>query len=506
MKSWKNTLVLALAGVLACCATLLCVGCLGTGGSGSGSRGGSSSGTPSATPGDDSGGSAISGYSGSSESQHGYSGSRGSNEGSGGSSTAPEPAAPEPSAPSTPAPSTSSSSMFGTWELFAARAYDGERYDLEKLSGTVKLVVERDLSATFYYFERDPFTGTLEREASRDSHYASDGYDAKCYRLHGPSSYWELAFLTSLSNGLSMWYLEVGDDSSPDSLFLQLVDSGDSGRSNKGGASGTGTMETSPFVGTWKLSQAIDASTGKGYDISKLKDQVMLVVRSETEAVFYYFDDEPFYGSLVRAEEDDAYYATDGYDTKGYHLVGGDGSYWAFAFCTDLSDGSTFWYLEVGKAGEEDYLFLDLDGSYSGSPSGGSGSGSNTSGSGGGTSSTVPALAGTWVLDYAHDSTGKAYDITKAASQIKLIIRSDETATFYYFDSTSKGTMMREATRDSYYDTNPNYTVQCYHLIESSGAYWEMVYIIPKDNPSGAFFYIEVGEEGDVDSLYLAKQ
>ena len=495
MKSGKKSLALILAGVLVACASLVGAGCLGNGGGFAGSSYDESSDG-------DSGGSAISGYSGSgSYGGSGYSGSRGSGESSDSGSSAPESTAPEATAPEAPAPSEpTTSALVGTWELTYAHDLAGEAYDLTKIGGSVKLVVESNLGGVFYYFDDEPFYGTLYRSTERDSYYATDGYDTKCYQLvGGDGSRWEFAFCTDLSDNSTFWYLEVGPEDDYDSLYLERT----SGDGNVGDSTGTTPMSTSPF----------EDMNGEAYDLDELEDAVLLVIKSEDDATFYYFDDDPFSGKLVRDPSGDPYYATSGYITECYHLTNSEGRYWEFCFVTDLDDDSTFWYLEVGPEDDYDCLYLARDASYSGSTSGGSGS-SGSSGSssgspsaGGGTASTVPALAGTWMLDYAHDFTGQAYDISNFANKIKLVVRADETATFYYFDDAPfTGTMMRETTQDSYYDTNPDYTVQCYHLLQSDGSYWELVYIMPNDDPDGAFFYLEVGGEEEPDSLYLAKQ
>ena len=146
MKSGKKSLALILAGVLVACASLAGAGCLGNGGGFAGSSSGGSSGG-------DSGGSAISEYSGSgSYGGSGYSGSRGS----GGSSSAPEAAAPEPETAAPAEPATSA--LVGTWELTHAYDSAGEAYDLTKIAGSVKLVVESSLGATSITSTMSPST------------------------------------------------------------------------------------------------------------------------------------------------------------------------------------------------------------------------------------------------------------------------------------------------------------------------------------------------------------
>ena len=131
--------------------------------------------------------------------------------------------------------------------------------------------------------------------------------------------------------------------------------SGSGSGSSSGGSSG-GSSTTSPMVGTWKLAEAYDY-WGSAYDVSDLADKVVLVVESETKATFYYFDDDPYPGTLVRDSSIDDAYAADGFTAKGYDLQGSDNSYWELAFITSNSDGTSFWYLEVGSTAP-DCLYL----------------------------------------------------------------------------------------------------------------------------------------------------
>ena len=113
---------------------------------------------------------------------------------------------------------------------------------------------------------------------------------------------------------------------------------------------------------------------------------------------------------------------------------------------------------------------------------------------------------GTWKLDYAHDYDGNEYDIAAIGSDsVVLVVTSDTAATFYYFDDDAfAGTLSRDSSQDSYYSVD-GFTAKCYDLTGSDGSYWEFAYITPDDGSSDPFFYLEVGPDGDYDSLYLAK-
>ena len=126
--------------------------------------------------------------------------------------------------------------------------------------------------------------------------------------------------------------------------------------------------------------------------------------------------------------------------------------------------------------------------------------------SSGGSSSSKSELVGTWKLDYAHDYDGNEYDIAAIGSDsVVLVVTSDTAATFYYFDDDAfAGTLSRDSSQDSYYSVD-GFTAKCYDLTGSDGSYWEFAYITPDDGSSDPFFYLEVGPDGDYDSLYLAK-
>lgn len=129
------------------------------------------------------------------------------------------------------------------------------------------------------------------------------------------------------------------------------------GNGGNGGNGGGGSSTKSELVGTWKLDYAHDYN-GNEYDIASIgADSVVLVVTSETKATFYYFDDDPFEGTLSRDSSQDSHYSADEFSAKCYDLTGADGSYWEFAFITP-SDGTPFFYLEVGPSGDYDSLYL----------------------------------------------------------------------------------------------------------------------------------------------------
>ena len=310
MKTFKKWFVLALAGVLAAFAVAVCSGCFGFGGTsggGSGSGGGTSSGGSTVTTPDTGNG--------------------------GGTATAPSTGKDE------------AVSALGTWKLSKATDARGNALSITQATkDSIYLVVE-SASATLYFMDDDPFSGPLVRYEERDSHYASLGTSAKAYKLQGSSSYWELAFITSGSTGF--WYLEVGDANDPECLYLTKTDSA------------APAKDVDPKVGTWTLASAI-AADGSSYNLTdETKQQVKLVVKSDGTATFYYFDNDPFNGTLKRDKDGDAGYATSTYDAECYHLTAaGGGSYWEIAFITKKDGSTCFWYLEVGEAGKADSLFL----------------------------------------------------------------------------------------------------------------------------------------------------
>ena len=312
MKNTKKWLVLVLAGMLAACAVVLSTGCFGIGGSGSKTP--TVPDTPSTTP------------------------------------SAPDTPS-TPSTPSTPAPATSDNPKEGRWQLSYATDTSGKAYDLSQ-SVMESVVLEISGSkGTFYYMDRDPFSGTLERYSDRDSYYASDGYKVEAYKLMGESSYWEFAFITPKDGGDAFWYLEIGSSGNEDCLFLSKVGSSGSGSGSGSGGSGSGTKPsaTDAKVGTWTLSYATEADGSEIKLSDATKQSVKLVVSADGSAVFYYLDDEPFHGTLVRYSDRDSHYASTNYDVQAYKLSSGDGSYWEFAFVQAKDGSSSFWYLEIGK-------------------------------------------------------------------------------------------------------------------------------------------------------------
>ena len=137
---------------------------------------------------------------------------------------------------------------------------------------------------------------------------------------------------------------------------------GNSGGGNSGGGNSGGGNTPAPsqpaYVGTWVLDYAHEKSTGDVYDLTKITGTVKLVVDSATHGTFYYFDDDPYAGTLERYAEQDSKYAANGYTSEAYKLKGSDGSYWELAFITPQDGADSFWYLEVGKTGQEDCLYL----------------------------------------------------------------------------------------------------------------------------------------------------
>ena len=77
-----------------------------------------------------------------------------------------------------------------------------------------------------------------------------------------------------------------------------------------------------------------------------------MLVPSADVAVFYFQDQAPYVGALVRATSRDDYYAATGYKSEAYKLVGKDGYYWELAFITPKSGDAAFWYLEAGNPGD----------------------------------------------------------------------------------------------------------------------------------------------------------
>lgn len=118
--------------------------------------------------------------------------------------------------------SSDESGLIGTWTLEAAYDYSGDEYDISSFTSQVSLVVTSMDSATFNYFDDDPFTGTLERATDQDSYYAAEGYTVQAYNLIGSDgSYWEFAYVVPDDSTASAFvYLEVGESTDYDSIYL----------------------------------------------------------------------------------------------------------------------------------------------------------------------------------------------------------------------------------------------------------------------------------------------
>ena len=118
------------------------------------------------------------------------------------------------------------------------------------------------------------------------------------------------------------------------------------------------TPSGASLEGTWKLSYAEDYY-GNPYDTDEMTDEIILEVKSSKKATFYYFDDDPFSGTLSRDASGDSYYATDGYATLCYHLTNSDGRWWEFCFVVPDDGSDAFWYLEVGPEDDYDAIYLE---------------------------------------------------------------------------------------------------------------------------------------------------
>ena len=260
--------------------------------------------------------------------------------------------------------------------------------------------------------------------------------------------------------------------------------------SSSSGGSSTSTVQDTSKVGTWELSYATDIY-GSAYDIASIgPENVRLVVTSETTATFYYFDDDPFSGSLDRSPDDDADFATDGYEVQAYRLRDGSGSAWLMAFVIPDDGSDCFFYLELYDDGSEDHLFLDrVSKSTAVTPAPSS---SSTSGD---------PKVGTWVIDAAEDADGNWYDdAVIAAATVKLVIRADGSGTFQYFDNDLfSGTLEAGEVAQG---SNAVYTD--YDLVASDGSYWALTFVEPT-NGNDNYWYVKVGYEGEEDVLYLAK-
>ena len=111
----------------------------------------------------------------------------------------------------------------GAWHLVMATDANGGLYDLTQVGAdSVRLVVSGTM-ATFFYFDEDPFNGTLVRWPDDDAKYSSEAFTGECYRLRQPQSHWELAFITPKDGSAPFWYLEVGQTGQQDCLYLGSI-------------------------------------------------------------------------------------------------------------------------------------------------------------------------------------------------------------------------------------------------------------------------------------------
>ena len=205
-------------------------------------------------------------------------------------------------------------------------------------------------AAVFYFYDNDPYPGTLSHDSSRDAYYSSDGFESQAYRLTGSDGeYWEFAFVTPKDGGDPFWYLEVGPSDSYKCLYLA--------KESSSGTNATPSTDASRFLGVWTLVKATDYR-GSAYDLGRIQGTVSLTIRSADNVAFYYFDGEPYQGSLVRYSSRDSYYQYVSPNAEAYKLVGADGSYWELAFVWGGSTSNSYWYLEVGEEATADRLFL----------------------------------------------------------------------------------------------------------------------------------------------------
>lgn len=124
---------------------------------------------------------------------------------------------------------------------------------------------------------------------------------------------------------------------------------------------------------------------------------------------------------------------------------------------------------------------------------------------GNGGSSSSDSKEGTWVLVYATDYYGTAYDLPQSLmDSVYLVIdKGAKKGTFYYMDDDPyPGTLERYAERDDYYASD-GYKAQAYKLKGDDG-YWEFAWITDLDT-NGSFWYLEVGRDTP-DSLFLEKK
>ena len=321
MKRFAKWAALALAGVLCMCAVALSTGCFGMGGDSnkSGDNGGTAT--------TDNGGTATT-----------DNGSGGSGYGGYGNGSASEPA----QTPSTPSPQKTFSAL-GTWKL--AYILDGSTGKEVSVTQAVKdsiYLIVQEATATLYFRDEAPFSGTLVRNEERDAHYAKIGDTAKAYKLQGSSSYWEIVFVTKGDS--AFWFIEIGGDDKTQHLYLTQEP--------------VAAPAVDAKVGLWTLHDAVD-SQGNAYKLTTTQQEsVRLDVKADGTATFYYMDNDPFQGTLEHYADGDAQFTTKDYKGECYHLVGPTGSYWELAFIQKKDGSSCFWYLEVGAEGNQDSLFL----------------------------------------------------------------------------------------------------------------------------------------------------
>ena len=318
----KKIARLALAGALVACMALCFAGCFGTGGSNGGSGGSS----------DGNGGGSSSGYS------YGNGGSTSDGTDSNGGGV--------------PSGTTQDTSKVGTWELSYATDVNGSAYDIDAIGAdSVRLVVTSDTTATFYYFDDDPFSGSLDRSTADDATFATEGYEVQAYRLRdGSGSAWVLAFIIPDDGSACFFYLELYGDSSEDHLFLQKVSSSTTVTPSPSKPAAS----ADPKVGTWVIDAAEDAN-GNWYDDAVIAAAVVeLVVNADGTATFQYFDNDPFSGTLEAQGSETGTSAV----YTDYDLVDSSGSYWALTFVEPTNGNDNYWYVEVGAEGEEDVLYL----------------------------------------------------------------------------------------------------------------------------------------------------
>ena len=250
---------------------------------------------------------------------------------------------------------------FGAGGSGGSKAYQGEwvhdstvgieGYDLTWITAdTVRLDVTSATEATFYFFDDDPYTGTLTRAKDADANYATDGFKTEVYRLQSPSDsqYWELVFVTpNKDKNAGFWYLHTG--SGVDSYDVYLTKS----TADKAGIAAF-KWTKSPIKGDWTLTLAYPL-TGPAYDLSTLPGTVKLTVDAADHATFTYFTEDPWSGELVADTSNDV--SEMGLYAQCFHITHSDGQYWELYFCTSW-DSDEYWYFwEVDTS--DGYFYLE---------------------------------------------------------------------------------------------------------------------------------------------------